>query len=195
MKNAQLRDALNTQKFWFRRQVFDEYGNPCDCQPSSSIVSRSKLSTVPLYGSIDFPGSFMPHKEHSPIDDFDQEPFELMTIKEIINGKKATEDTEASPGLLDAVHAYLDGITIDVETRVNLECYLDFIRKRASGEYITTASWMRKFIRSHPDYKFDSILSETINYDLLNTIQKISKAEYFPEEMYGPKMQQFMSQR
>lgn len=32
---------------------------------------------------------------------------------------------------------------------------------------------MRKFIRSHPDYKFDSVVSDGINYDLLKAIDEM----------------------
>lgn len=41
------------------------------------------------------------------------------------------------------------------------------------GSLITTATWMRKFIRSHPDYKFDSVISDTINYDLLKAVDEM----------------------
>jgi glutamate--cysteine ligase catalytic subunit len=32
---------------------------------------------------------------------------------------------------------------------------------------------MRKFIRSHPDYKFDSVINERINYDLLKAVDEM----------------------
>jgi len=41
------------------------------------------------------------------------------------------------------------------------------------GSLITTASWMRRFIRSHPDYKFDSVVSDGINYDLLKAVDEM----------------------
>ena len=31
---------------------------------------------------------------------------------------------------------------------------------------MTTATWIRNFVRSHPAYKFDSVVSAEINYDV-----------------------------
>ena len=43
---------------------------------------------------------------------------------------------------------------------------------------LTTASWMRKFIRSHPKYKFDSVVSEEINYDLMKRCTEITGGDH-----------------
>ena len=53
------------------------------------------------------------------------------------------------------------------------------------GELLTTAQWMRRFVELHPDYKKDSIVSETICYDLLNTFDRISKGEVDAPELFG----------
>lgn len=58
--------------------------------------------------------------------------------------------------------------------RCELSRYLGFISERASGALLTEAQWMRKFIRSHPDYKNDSVVSERINYDLVQRIAKLA---------------------
>jgi len=34
---------------------------------------------------------------------------------------------------------------------------ISFVSKRASGELITAATWIRNFVRNHPDYKQGSI--------------------------------------
>jgi glutamate--cysteine ligase catalytic subunit len=44
------------------------------------------------------------------------------------------------------------------------------------GSLVTTATWIRNFVRSHPQYKFDSVVSQAINYDLLVAV----------DEMYVP---------
>merc|ERR1712167_161959 len=38
--------------------------------------------------------------------------------------------------------------------------------KKASGEAVTGASWIRKFVTTHPDYQKDSIVSPKIARDL-----------------------------
>jgi len=42
---------------------------------------------------------------------------------------------------------------VDTDTHCTIEQYLRFIEKRAAGELITTATWMREQVLSHPDYK------------------------------------------
>lgn len=50
------------------------------------------------------------------------------------------------------------------------------------GSLVTTATWMRSFVRSHPAYKFDSVVSEEINYDLVRAMDEIeSGARKAPE--------------
>lgn len=51
--------------------------------------------------------------------------------------------------------------------------YLDFIHKRATGEILTGASWMRRFVMNHPAYKHDSVVSDTIAYDMLLQLTKV----------------------
>ena len=55
--------------------------------------------------------------------------------------------------------------------------YLAFIHKRAAGEVLTGAQWMRQFVRNHPAYKHDSVVSEEIAYDLCQRLVKISTGE------------------
>jgi glutamate--cysteine ligase catalytic subunit len=72
-----------------------------------------------------------------------------------------------------------------------IENYLDLIRRRANGtvqfslvalSYVllswsgslqTPATWIRNFVRSHPDYKYDSVVSQEINYDLLVAVDEM----------------------
>ena len=66
------------------------------------------------------------------------------------------------PGLIPLVYAYLDHIQCDSLTMERMEKYLDFIEKRATGKLLTPATWVRNFIRKHEDYKFDSVVSDSI---------------------------------
>lgn len=42
-----------------------------------------------------------------------------------------------------------------------------------TGSLRTAASWVRDFVRSHPAYKFDSVVSQEINYDLLVALDEM----------------------
>ncbi|KZS07939.1 Glutamate--cysteine ligase catalytic subunit [Daphnia magna] len=91
-----------------------------------------------------------------------------MTIGEIINGKG-----DEFQGLLPLISSYLSSVEVDADTHCTIHQYLRLIQKRASGELMTIAHWMREFVTKHPDYKGDSIVSEQINYDLLTTMDGI----------------------
>ena len=48
---------------------------------------------------------------------------------------------------------------------LNLQC-APLLIKRVAGKLKSTSEWIREYVRSHPDYKFDSVVSDKINYDL-----------------------------
>lgn len=49
------------------------------------------------------------------------------------------------------------------------------ICKRASGELKTTATWIREFVQRHPDYRQDSVVSESIAHDLVMEMRAIGE--------------------
>lgn len=93
--------------------------------------------------------------------------YELMTIDQIINGKGCF------PGLVPLINSYLGSMDVDADTHCTIQQYLKLIQKRASGELLTTASWIRKEITEHEEYKHDSVVSERICYDLLKKAKDI----------------------
>lgn len=93
--------------------------------------------------------------------------YELMTIDQIINGKGSF------PGLVPLINSYLGSMDVDADTHCTIQQYLKLIQKRASGELLTTASWIRKEITEHEEYKHDSVVSERICYDLLKKAKDI----------------------
>jgi len=99
----------------------------------------------------------------------DNPVIEEMTLNEIINGKG-----EEFPGLIAVIEFYLNHLDIDVDTKCTISQYLKLISGRASGQVMTTARYIRNFIRSHPSYKFDSVVSEEITYDLMKKCQRIT---------------------
>lgn len=48
---------------------------------------------------------------------------------------------------------------------------------------MTDARYMRNFILNHNDYKKNSIISSSIEYDLIQHLFKIQNAEIKPEEL------------
>lgn len=54
-----------------------------------------------------------------------------------------------------------------------------------TGTLKTTATWIREFVRSHPAYKQDSVISQEINYDLVKAIDEIEKGTRKAEDLLG----------
>ncbi|NP_001108242.1 glutamate-cysteine ligase, catalytic subunit S homeolog [Xenopus laevis] len=99
----------------------------------------------------------------------DPEEYTLMSIDTIINGKEGV-----FPGLIPILNSYLENMEVDVDTRCTILNYLKLIKKRASGELMTCARWMREFVASHPEYKKDSVITDRMNYDLIMKCNQIA---------------------
>ncbi|KAG8949666.1 hypothetical protein FRC04_008412 [Tulasnella sp. 424] len=115
--------------------------------------------------------------------------FEEMTLNEIVNGKarnlhhpcrevseRLDYQRPRSGGLIGLIHNYLDSFHDEedsVRDRQVIEKYLELIKRKADGSIKTTAKWIRDFVRSHPEYKHDSVVTQAINYDLLKSIDEM----------------------
>ena len=93
-----------------------------------------------------------------------------MTTAEIINGKPG-----AFPGLVPLIFAYLEEIQCDPETLALVQSYMELIQRRATGELLTPASWMRSLVMGHPDYQHDSLVPESVAHDLVQAIAAVGE--------------------
>ncbi|XP_018361775.1 PREDICTED: glutamate--cysteine ligase catalytic subunit isoform X2 [Trachymyrmex cornetzi] len=109
-----------------------------------------------------------------------QSEYTEFTINEIINGKNGI-----FPGLVPLVNSYLANMNVDADTHCTIQRYLKLIQKRASGELLTTAAWLRKEVTSHPEYKHDAVITQRINYDLLRKIHGIVSNDISCPELLG----------
>uniref|UniRef100_A0A8C5WX57 Glutamate--cysteine ligase n=1 Tax=Laticauda laticaudata TaxID=8630 RepID=A0A8C5WX57_LATLA len=110
----------------------------------------------------------------------DVEEYALMSIDTIINGKEGV-----FPGLIPILNSYLENMEVDVDTRCSILNYLKLIKKRASGELMTAARWMREFIANHSEYKHDSVISEAMNYSLMWKCNQIAQEQVECPELLG----------
>jgi len=179
METAHARDAVLNEKFHFRN-------DPLPPRPVKATNGTSG-STTPAY---------QPSRPPSPTGAVEDE-HSLMTIDEIINGQASAgihDDAGAGgagparhgsdgskpppfPGLIPLVESYLNSVNVDVETRCNLARYLDLIRRRANGTLWTGAKWIRRFVRGHAEYKFDSEVDTAVVYDLCEAVREITEDE------------------
>ncbi|EMR10581.1 hypothetical protein PNEG_01286 [Pneumocystis murina B123] len=156
MNTAHHRSSVLTEKFWFRKNIFSV--NSCFVKQKSSLKNEQLNKTSKNITMLQVN------------DEYDE--YEKMTIHEIINGQGNIHN--GFPGLIPLIQDYFDSINLSQKIRQVLEKYLELIKKRASGEWQTTASWIRSFVRNHPAYRKDSVISQEINYDLIKKAEKIS---------------------
>lgn len=111
-----------------------------------------------------------------------------LTLDEIFNGSEKRKFKGLIPIVKDfvAVEFGHDANPDDLE---KLDMYLELISGRASGATPTTATYFRKLISEHPDYKHDSIVPESAAFDLCLFAKKLS--EYNPttvRQFFGDKI-------
>ena len=146
LHRAHARDAIHSQRFYWRRVVKD-------CPPEDAPCTSQ--STAP--------------------------PYEPMTLAEIMMGK-----TDCGyPGLIPLVRTYLDMIACDAQTLAVVNRYLDLLAQRATGQLLTVASWLRKFVEVHPDYRLDSQLTQSVVADLMRTVEQIQSGKIEVTQLMG----------
>ncbi|KAH7888688.1 glutamate-cysteine ligase-domain-containing protein [Phlebopus sp. FC_14] len=194
MQRAQKRDAARSGKFFFRKNVLP----PGQISPTISTPSSSG-SCSPLDWSDGVPVKEKklrncfptiarpPFLSEVPI----EEEHEEMSMEEIFGGKGP-----GFPGLIGLVEAYLEILDMELAEREQIDKYLCFVRRRANGTLQTPATWMRNFVRSHPSYKFNSVVSQEMNYDLMVAVDKIERGivrvpELLPEDYSRPHVNGF----
>mmetsp|Transcript_13467 Transcript_13467/g.19270 ORF Transcript_13467/g.19270 Transcript_13467/m.19270 type:complete len:967 (+) Transcript_13467:80-2980(+) len=195
MQRAHSRDAASNGLFFFRRHMAplqegdDGYGvkytsmfaNAANGASNITSTMRSTSHTSLSEDILDGNG-VSSHRRSAPVASRSSEEnsYEEMTIAEIMTGKG-----DYFPGLIPLVRAYVDYINCDDITHEQLTKYLNFIEKRATGELITPASWIRKFVRTHKAYKGDSVVTDEIGYDLMIACNEIGEGVRHEPELLG----------
>lgn len=168
MRTAHKRGAVTNDKFYFRKNIFSSKCNLLWVLILLTLAADTRAE-APSNGDT-------AHAESEE----DEDAYELMTMDQIMNGQD-----QGFPGLIPLVDSYLNSVNVDIETRQKLQSYLSLISRRASGELMTGATYLRKLVTSHPDYKQDSVVSPSINYDLIKTVDKVAKGELKAPELLG----------
>ncbi|XP_050705297.1 glutamate--cysteine ligase-like [Eriocheir sinensis] len=138
--------------------------NMKNCQKRNAVLEQKMWFRRNLFG-----------RDGNKADDVSQ-----MTVSEIINGKG-----DEFVGLIPLVRQYLGALDMDADTACTISQYLSFISARASGAAMTTATWMRNFVTTHPEYKQDSVVSDGINYDLIIAASEITQGKRNCQELLG----------
>uniref|UniRef100_H2YS62 Glutamate--cysteine ligase n=1 Tax=Ciona savignyi TaxID=51511 RepID=H2YS62_CIOSA len=145
MHRAQRNNAAMTEKFYFRRNI--------KCFKESETINETNATNV----KVNTNGYSELCPQHKNI----TFQYAEMKVNAIING------TDDFPGLISIIHTYLDSVKIETKARSIINTYLNLISKRANGKYLTAAEWKRQFVLHHEEYKHDSVVTDSIAYDLL----------------------------
>lgn len=207
MQRAHSRNAAMMGKFFFRRHMAplekgdDGYGveyasmfsraangggDDTDVTSPDLVSTASEISNTTASSEVGGGGSggmdVSTQRKLAPCapGGSEENSYEEMSMAEIMCGTG-----DYYPGLIPLILAYLDHINCDSVTRTRLTAYLDFIGKRARGELITPATWMRNFVRSHPSYRGDSVVTDEIAYDLMNACKDIGEGRLEVPELLG----------
>ncbi|KAJ1668108.1 glutamate--cysteine ligase [Coemansia sp. RSA 1813] len=179
MARAQKVNAVKDQLFYFRRDVFVDRDSASAC--SGRILrpgNGNNWRTTHSHTSGAEAGTARRHiGSKSP----DTAEYIELTIDEIINGSPRFKVT----GILNIILTYLSTMRLEYEVEQKLRRQLLLIRRRASGKLCTLATWMRNFVQNHPDYRHDSVVLPSINYDMLQTMNDIEEDRVAAPELLG----------
>jgi glutamate--cysteine ligase catalytic subunit len=189
MQRAHSRNAAAKGKFFFRRHMAPlEEGDHGYGQEYKSMFTRAVNGDTSPYQA---DSEEMDNTDDSGVSlrrrvapcgsgNSEENSYGEMSMAEIMCGKG-----DFFPGLIPLVLAYLDHINCDKVTRKRVIMYLDFIARRAKGELITPATWMRHFVRNHPAYNGDSVVNDEIAYDLMIACRDIGEGKLHVPELLG----------
>ncbi|KAJ7262220.1 glutamate-cysteine ligase catalytic subunit [Mycena haematopus] len=173
MARAQQRNAAQVGKFYFRKDVGSRHHSAassatssCNSGCNSPVIGARAVKAKKMQNCFPDPPPLETGANVLPV----EEEYEEMTMNEIMNGKG-----DDFPGLLGLITAYLETLDIDPDESTKIHNYLDLVRHRADGSLVTSATWIRNFVRSHPAYKHDSVVSAEINYDLIVAVDEIER--------------------
>eukprot|EP01022_Parablepharisma_sp_SALTPOND_P000259 TRINITY_DN1010_c0_g1_i3.p1 TRINITY_DN1010_c0_g1~~TRINITY_DN1010_c0_g1_i3.p1 ORF type:complete len:447 (-),score=37.23 TRINITY_DN1010_c0_g1_i3:47-1387(-) len=157
MERAHKRDAVLNQKFFFRKNIVQNDYKETALGKTGFLQNSTKLPA-------------------------EREEVEEMTVAEILGGKPEVGHKGIFPLLEELIS---EDKAATIEEKAKVRGYLEFLLGRAKGLYKTGAKYIRGFVRSHPDYDFDSVVTEKINYDLSRQAEEINAGKLDPRVIYA----------
>lgn len=189
MEVACKRDAVRSERFFFKKKIFNSSDGSkflCGCgqiHDASVIGGQKECQDMDMK-------RFVERNSRSDLScDSMSDTYELMTIDEIFNGRLSISNESRGvfdfPGLVPLMRGYVEALKVDGVTRGKVLRYIDFVSERASGKLMTNASYIREFIRSHKAYNMNSVISEEICHDLVKHLQDITNGTVQAPRLLG----------
>jgi glutamate--cysteine ligase catalytic subunit len=157
MNHAMKRNALFDLKFWWKTHAVkrDSKGRPLKSNVSSfDFLKNQTLSQL---------------KDQSD----DAKHYKQITIAQLLLG----DSSLGVDSLIELIKAYMHAKKWSEQHFNSISKYLDFMVARATGLLPTDAQFLRRFVKDHPKYNHDSILSDEINFDIATMIALINDPE------------------
>jgi glutamate--cysteine ligase catalytic subunit len=151
MSKAYLRDAVLEQKFRVKTSILPH--------GKESAYQKNELQE----------NNF--HKSKTEEVKQVEETYDDLYLHEILAGKPET----GYVGLLPLMYEFMKVKNFSMDQVNEIRMYLDFLLARAKGEIKTDAKFIRDFIASHPTYEKDSYVRDETMFDLLRTIDSMSR--------------------
>lgn len=176
LRRAQQRDAVLTQKFFFRRNCLSDAPETADAQLRVAPGAEAASHAPPR----------PPRREDVDVAE--------LSLDEILNGEKPNQPHNAHlpaprlfPGLVPLVQRYMDsvGCVDSLAVAAALAPYLDLLSDRAAGKLPTTAHYLRDLVQRHPQYRGDGRLTAAIADDLLRHCDDVGMGRVAAPALYG----------
>eukprot|EP00301_Raphidiophrys_heterophryoidea_P000610 c10305_g1_i2.p1 GENE.c10305_g1_i2~~c10305_g1_i2.p1 ORF type:complete len:666 (+),score=149.06 c10305_g1_i2:66-2063(+) len=146
MRRSQSQKAVLLHKFFVRRHILP----PGDANRSffydDSVRPDTSDDTIPL---------------NLPL-----EAYHETTIDYIVNGDKKDGFKGLIPGMWHVADKVI-GVVPGSPQHARLQRYISLVSRRASGELMTAATWMRHFVTTHKEYEQNSVVTAGIAFDLM----------------------------
>lgn len=194
MSSASRRDAVRSELFFFKRNIFSLPNElfSCECgHVHDAVIPNGKKRGVQ-------PDRLFQKESNSNLrSSFNSDSYAQMTLNEIFNGSLSVSGKPKNgfdfPGLIPLMRGYVSALKVDDATRNKVLRYIDFVSDRASGKLCTVASYIRQFIQSHKLYKSDSVVSEEICHDLIDHLRGITNGTVQAPQLLGNYYQESLS--
>lgn len=180
MDIAGRRDAVVSQKFSFRTNVVPKTGDYTQNCLRDAEFLKSRVDTNSNAAN-------NPNHLLNPEQIEEEEKFEELTIREVLEGKEEV----GYIGLYPLIYKFIELQNYSEEQKKKLKTFLDYMLDKAKGEVPTGARFMREFVHKHPAYQQDSKLNKDILYDLMYTLLHLNTDQEIKTAYLGEKYNMF----
>ncbi|CEM00430.1 unnamed protein product [Vitrella brassicaformis CCMP3155] len=108
-----------------------------------------------------------------------------MTLNEILFGKALL----GFPGIMNKCKEFIqrehEAGKCSAATLERLSEYMAFIEQRSTGELMTTAGYLRQYLKSHPLYQQDSVVPTAVGYEIADLAAKVGFGQIHIPEILG----------